>query len=43
MRKKARVKKSAPADNPFDIAVAAVTAFGAIGLAAYLANLGDLF
>jgi hypothetical protein len=36
MRKKARVKKAAPSDNPFDIAAAAVTALGSIGLAAYL-------
>jgi hypothetical protein len=36
MRKKTRVKKAAPSDNPFDIAAAAVTALGSIGLAAYL-------
>jgi hypothetical protein len=36
MRKKTRVKKTAPSDNPFDIAAAAVTALGSIGLAAYL-------
>ena len=41
-RKKARVKKAAPADNPFDIAVAALTAGGAIGLAAYLWMLGQV-
>ena len=40
-RQKARVKKAAPADNPFDIAVALVTALGAIGLAAYLWTLGQ--
>jgi len=42
-RQKARVKKAAPADNPFDIAVALVTALGAIGLAAYLWTLGGQF
>ncbi|HJN89915.1 MAG TPA: hypothetical protein QGG93_06245 [Verrucomicrobiota bacterium] len=42
-RKKARVKKSAPADNPVDTAVAAVTAVGALCLAAFLAKLGGLF
>ena len=36
MRKKARVKKAAPSDNPFDIAASLVTALGALGLAAYL-------
>ena len=40
-RQKARVKKAAPADNPFDITVAFVTALGAIGLAAYLWTLGQ--
>ena len=43
MRKKARVKKAAPADNLVDTAVAAVAALGAIGLAAFLASLGGLF
>ena len=42
-RKKARLKKAAPADNPLDTAVAAVAALGAIGLAAFLASLGGLF
>ena len=42
-RKKARVKKAAPADNLVDTAVAAVAALGAIGLAAFLASLGGLF
>ena len=41
-REKARVKKAAPADNPFDITVAAVTALGAIGLAAFLWTLGQV-
>jgi len=41
-RQKARVKKAAPADNPFDTTVAAVTALGAIGLAAYLWMLGQV-
>ncbi|MFL3666860.1 MAG: hypothetical protein ACJ06V_09810 [Verrucomicrobiota bacterium] len=40
MRKKARVKKAAPY-NPFDTAVAFITAGGAIGLAAYLWKLGQ--
>ena len=40
-RQKARVKKAAPADNPFDITVALVTALGAIGLAAFLWTLGQ--
>ena len=42
-RKKARVKKAAPADNPVDTAVAAVAALAAVGLAAFLANLGGMF
>ena len=41
-RQKARVKKAAPADNPFDITVALVTALSAIGLAAYLWMLGQV-
>ena len=41
-RQKARVKKAAPADNPFDTTVAAVTALGAIGLTAYLWMLGQV-
>ena len=41
-RQKARVKKAAPADNPFDITVALVTALGAIGLTAYLWMLGQV-
>ena len=41
-RQKARVKKAATADNPFDTTVAAVTALGAIGLAAYLWMLGQV-
>ena len=40
-RQKARVKKAAPADNPFDITVALGTALGAIGLAAFLWTLGQ--
>lgn len=40
-RQKARVKKAAPADNPFDITVALVTALSAIGLAAFLWTLGQ--
>ena len=40
-RQKARVKKAAPVDNPFDITVALVTALGAIGLAAFLWTLGQ--
>lgn len=41
-RQKARVKKAAPADNPFDITVALVTALSAIGLAAFLWTLGQV-
>jgi hypothetical protein len=41
-REKARVKKAAPADNPFDITVALVTALSAIGLAAFLWTLGQV-
>ena len=41
-RQKTRVKKAAPADNPFDITVALVTALGAIGLTAYLWMLGQV-
>ena len=41
-RQKARVKKAAPADNPFDIAVAAITAVTAICLAGYLWMLGQV-
>jgi len=40
-RQKARVKKATPSDNPFDIAVAALAAFGAIGLAVFLWMLGQ--
>ena len=40
-RQKARVKKAAPSDNPFDIAAAALAALGAIGLAAFLWMLGQ--
>ena len=41
-RQKARVKKAAPADNPFDFAVAAITAVAAICLAGYLWMLGQV-
>ena len=41
-RQKARVKKAAPVDNPFDITVALVTALSAIGLAAFLWTLGQV-
>ena len=41
-RQKARVKKAAPADNPFDFAVAAITALAAICLAGYLWMLGQV-
>ena len=41
-RQKARVKKAAPADNPFDFTVALVTALSAIGLAAFLWTLGQV-
>ena len=41
-RQKARVKKAAPADGPFDITVALVTALSAIGLAAFLWTLGQV-
>ena len=41
MRKKARVKKAAPSNNPFDIAASLVTALGALGLAGYLWMLGQ--
>ena len=41
-RQKARVKKAAPVDNPFDITVALVTALSAIGLAAFLWMLGQV-
>ena len=40
-RQKGRVKKATPSDNPFDIAVAALAAFGAIGLAVFLWILGQ--
>tara|TARA_B100001250_G_scaffold170363_1_gene146758 strand:+ start:4478 stop:4948 length:471 start_codon:yes stop_codon:yes gene_type:complete len=40
-KKKAKVRKTATADNPFDTSVAAVTALGAIGLAAFLFMLGS--
>jgi hypothetical protein len=36
MRKKARVKKTTPSDNTFDIAASLLVAAGSIGLAAYL-------
>ena len=41
-RQKARVKKAAPADNPFDFAAAAITAVAAICLAGYLWMLGQV-
>jgi hypothetical protein len=41
-RQKARVRKAAPVDNPFDITVALVTALSAIGLAAFLWTLGQV-
>ena len=41
-RQKARVKKAAPADGPFDVGVALVTALSAIGLAAFLWMLGQV-
>ncbi|MDP6306097.1 MAG: hypothetical protein QGH02_02030 [Verrucomicrobiota bacterium] len=41
-RQKARVKKATPADNPFDFAVAAITALAAICLAGYLWMLGQV-
>jgi hypothetical protein len=41
-RQKARVKKAAPADGPFDITVALVTALSAMGLAAFLWMLGQV-
>ena len=41
-RQKARVKKAAPADNPFDFVVAAITAVAAICLAGYLWMLGQV-
>ena len=41
-RQKARVKKAAPADGPFDITVALVTALSAMGLAAFLWTLGQV-
>ena len=41
-RQKARVKKATPADNPFDFAVAAITAVAAICLAGYLWMLGQV-
>jgi hypothetical protein len=41
-RQKARVKKVAPVDNPFDITVALVTALSAMGLAAFLWMLGQV-
>jgi len=41
-RQKARVKKAAPADHPFDFTVALVTALSAIGLAAFLWTLGQV-
>jgi len=42
MRKKNRVKKTAPSDNTFDIAASLVTALGALGLAGYLWMLGQV-
>ena len=41
MRKKARIKKTTPSDNTFDIAASLVTALGALGLAGYLWMLGQ--
>ncbi|MDP6916142.1 MAG: hypothetical protein QGF29_13705 [Verrucomicrobiota bacterium] len=41
-RQKAGVKNATPADNPFDFAVAAITALAAICLAGYLWMLGQV-
>ena len=41
-KKKAKVRKSAPAEGPLETAFAAVAALGAIGLALFLAMLGQL-